>query len=220
MVKPPNRCAISIYTHTVLSTLTFDPYLGCMAIFSIKMSTKDWVDPNQQRRKGLDEEIIGLEFKQVSLLCEWSVEWSVWWVQWHPNSLLGRRYLGQQVIICQKLLSTCYRVDMFFNIFTQTEFVVHIQRTKHVEMVKTHQSAALPVYCTSVLRVNQRMGWHMMAPNSLLGPCFHGQQVTNCQKLARVQHEVDVFSVQLHSNRTGSWHKGVIQYAVIVEQTW
>ena len=52
-------------------------------------------------------------------------------------------------------------------------------------------------------RVNQSMRWHMMAPNSPLGPCFHGQQVTNCQKLAWVQHEVGVFSVQLRLNKTG-----------------
>ena len=158
-------CYIHLYPYCAFN-IDIRSLSGSMAIFSIKMSTKDWVDPNQQRRKGLDEEIIGLEFKQVSLLCEWSVEWSVWWVQWHPNSLLGRRYLGQQVIICQKLLSTCYRVDMFFNIFTQTEFVVHIQRTKHVEMVKTHQSAALqftaPVFW-GWIREWDGTWWHLIA---------------------------------------------------------
>ena len=172
--NPPNRCAISIYTHTVLSTVTFDPYLGCMAIFSIKMLTKDWVDPNQQRRKGLDEEIIGLEFKQVSLLCEWSVEWSVWWVQWHPNSLLGRRYLGQQVIICQKLLSTCYRVDMFFNIFTQTEFVVHIKQNlsftykepnawKGWKLIKVQPSQSTAPAFWGWIREWDGTWWHLIA---------------------------------------------------------
>ena len=79
------------------------------------------------------------------------------------------------------------------------------------------------MYATSqkiIRMVNESTGWHMMAPNSLLGPCFHDQQVTNCQKLSRVQYEVEVFSVQLRSNKTGSWQKGMIQCEVIVEPGW
>ena len=59
-----------------------------------------------------------------------------------------------------------------------------------------------------------------MAPNSLLDPCFHGQQVTNCQKLSRVQHRVEVFSVQFHPNQTGSWQKVMIQFEVVAEPGW
>ena len=66
-------------------------------------------------------------------------------------------------------------------------------------------------------RVNKSMRWHMMAPNSLLGPCFHGQQVTNCQKLARVQHEVGVFSVQPRLNKSGPWHIWLTPGALGVE---
>ena len=79
------------------------------------MWTKDWVDPAGLRIDLLND--LFDEYNGTLTACLVAV------------------LFGKQVIICQKLLWTCYRVDMFFNIFTQLEYVFHIQQTKDMERV-------------------------------------------------------------------------------------